>query len=275
MSDEDGQADGKGGKSLACRGGCAGLVLLLLVYGMLLYRAYSDLVASMPGLRVEPVKISGFCDEEIAARGRVTMVNQASWAVAVTVQSTNVSLPGGPVAFSMRSADRMAFAGGATTVQDAVQHMVIEDPRAAGRLVQDFAVLGTVKAHVEAQMVVEVALLPGAYSYSYKAERTFSSLPAGPEAAIPGCLNGSTVQQQAIHRLTVLQNDPAAARTEMAVSVAWYNAWSFTAEFPPTEWRLVNRLSREPIAYVAVPAAALRRKSARAATSLNASITAR
>ena len=201
------------------------------------------------------------------------MTNQAGAAVHVTAKSAKISLPGGAVAFSMRSADRMSFEGGATTAREAVQRMKIEDPAAAGRLVQDFAVLGTVKAQVEVQMLVEVSLLPGVYSHHYAAEHTFSSHNlAGSEASIPGCLNGSTVQQLAIRRLTVLQNDPVAARAGVAVAVEWYKAWSFTADFPPTEWRLVNKRTREPIAYAAVPAATLRERSARAATTLNVSI---
>ena len=258
-------------KPLAC-GCCAAFVVFVLVYGMLLYHAYSGLTASMPGLVIQPVKVSGFCDEEIVAHGRVTMPNKASWAVHVTAKSSKVSLPGGPVAFTMHSDDRMGFPGDTTTAQDAVQRMKIGDPVSAGRLIQDFAVLGSVTAHVEVQMAVEISLLPGVYSYPYTADHTFSSLPTGHEASIPGCLNGSTVQQQAIHRLTVLQNDPVAARAEVAVSMAWYKAWSFTAEFPPTEWRLVNKRTREPIAYAAVPAAALRASSTRAATKVNASI---
>eukprot|EP01043_Picozoa_sp_COSAG02_P034539 COSAG02_NODE_2422_length_8896_cov_10.526657_4_plen_906_part_01 len=260
-----------GKKPLVC-GCCAAFVLFLLVYCTVLYHAYSRLTASMPSLVIQPVKVSGFCDEEIVAHGRVTMSNQASWPVHVTAKSSKISLPGGPVAFTMHSTDRMGFAGAATTVQDAVQRMKIEDPASAGRLIQDFAVLGTATAHVEVQMAVEISVLPGVYSYLYTADHVFSSLPTGPEASIPGCLNGSTVQQQGIHQLTMLQNDPVAARGEVAVSMAWYKAWTFTAEFPPTEWRLVNKRTREPIAYAAVPAAALRASSGRAATTVNVSI---
>lgn len=270
-------AGGKSRRPLFC-GCCAALVLLLVVYGAVLYHAYAGLVASMPDLLIAPVKVSGFCDKEFVARGRVTMNNRASWAVHVTAKSSKISLStgsadsAGPVAFSMHSDDRMGFAGGATTPQDATQLVTIEDPAAAGRFLQDFAVLGEVSAHVEVQMVVEISLLPGSYSYPYISEHKFSSKPIGAEAAIPGCLNGSTVQQQSINRLKILQNDAVAARGEMSVTMSWYKAWSFTAEFPPTEWRLLNKVTREPVAYMAVPAAALKDKSAQASMTFNASV---
>ena len=113
-------AGGKSRRPLFC-GCCAALVLLLVVYGAVLYHAYAGLVASMPDLLIAPVKVSGFCDKEFVARGRVTMNNRASWAVHVTAKSSKISLStgsadsAGPVAFSMHSDDRIGFAGGATT----------------------------------------------------------------------------------------------------------------------------------------------------------------
>lgn len=258
-------------KPLACSC-CVALAVSIGVWLLLLYQAYGDLLASLPDLAIHPVHVTGLCDAEFVAQGLVTMDNRAHWGVTVAVQTSTISLPKGPVAFSMRSDDVMAFAGATVTAQKATQLMAIGDQAAAGKFMQQFAVHGTIDAYVDVAMVVGISLLPGTYAYPYKALRTFSSLPIGAEAAIPGCLNGSTVLGKSLNKITIWQNDATAARTEVDATMSWYKAWTMTVDFPPTEWRLRNTLTREPIAYMGVPASSLENNAATASVRMNASI---
>ena len=273
-----------GPRSTKWKWGCCALtaLLVLIVYAICVGVALLNIYAAMnkTGASIIPLEIGDLCGTEVPVTGQVEFDNPSWLGFAVKVKSVTVSKPeSSSPAFSVRAQDdnhKMIFGGSGTSTPppQATMLVTIHDPAQTGQLMQEYVVDMVVTMDVKVtatgyvgpfrwtledhQMVSPISPsstdCPCLPYYRYSSEYV---------STIPGCSKASPVKDKGVNHVAVLRNDRDAVTFEVTGAVSWYSPvgppirsvekWRFNANIPATEWRLKNKLTRNPIGIVAVP----------------------